>query len=440
MTIEAEIPHNQEAEAALLGSILIDNDVLDLIADRLAPADFYQERHGWFWAAALELWHRHNPVDTVTICEALEARGQLAEIGGASYVAALLNAVPTALHAEHYAQLIADDARRREMFRAAGQIARLSHDRALPVAEALDQAEQRIFAVGQRQFIRPTEFPEAVRAYEQELQAVRSGQPRPRLTTGWPDLNHLLGGGLAPGELVLLAGRPGAGKSTLALNIADHVAVTLRQPVALFSLEMSQAAVIERLVAARATVAATRLRQGQLTEPEWQRAADEIGTLSVAPLYLDDTSNLTVLGLRGRARRWQARRGLALVVVDYLQLLYPDRPSENRVREVSDISRALKGLAKELHAPVLAVAQLSRAPELRPDHRPRLSDLRESGALEMDADVVLFVYREDMYDPDTENRGLAEVIVAKQRNGPTGMVPLCWFPDTTRFASLASDG
>jgi replicative DNA helicase len=436
-TAERMVPANPEAEEAVLGSILIDPDAIIKVAPTLRAEDFYLEKHRWIYQAALDLYERRQPPDFITICDELERRGQLQEVGGPAYITELINAVPTAFHVEHYASIVERTSVLRRLISAAGQIAQLAYADQGEIDEIVDRAEEIIFGVSEHRWQR---FLVPIRQVMNEVitridylashQGELLGVP-----TGFRLLDKLLGG-FQKSDLIILAARPSVGKTSLALNIAANAAKRYGQRVAFFSLEMSAEQLVQRLLAAETGIDQQRLRLGQIREEEWPLLMEAAGVLSNTMMFIDDTPALSALELRTKARRIHAEHGLDFIIVDYLQLMRGDTRSENRVQEISYISRALKWLARELNVPVLALSQLSRAVESRPDKRPMLSDLRESGSIEQDADVVLFIYREDMYDEDTDRRNIADIIIAKHRNGPTGVVSLYFKKELTQFLEL----
>lgn len=434
--IDRGVPQSIEAEEAVLGSVLIDDDALYKVASFLRPEHFYVEKNGWVYQAFLNVSERREPIDVLTVCDELERQGRLQEAGGAAYITSLLNAVPTAIHVEHYARLVERTAVLRQLISAAGAIARIAHEETGDADEALDEAERVIFEIAQGRVSRDfVPLSQILASYLEQLDRVKEGRGPLGLPTGFADLDKLTGG-FQQGDLIIVAARPSVGKTALCTNIAHHVAVKEKLPVAIFSLEMSREQLAHRLLCAEASIDSQRLRLGQYDEEELRRISRAFGVLSEAPIYVDDTASISVTELRSKARRLCLERGIRLIIIDYLQLMH-GRRTENRIQEISDISRSLKALAKELNVPVVALSQLSRAPELRTDHRPVLSDLRESGSLEQDADVVIFIYREELYDPNTEKQGIADIIVAKHRNGPTGQFGLYFFKETTRFTNLA---
>jgi len=436
-TTERLVPANIEAEEAVLGSILIDPDAIIKIAPTLHADDFYLEKHRWIYQAALDLHERRLPADFVTLCDEMERRNQLQEVGGPAYITELVNAVPTAIHVEHYAGIVERTAILRRLISAAGQIAQLAYGDSGEIDEIVDQAEEIVFGVSERRLQRTIAPIRQVMAevvkridYLASHQGELMGVP-----SGFRLLDKLLGG-FQKSDLIILAARPSAGKTALALNMAVNAAKRYGQRVAFFSLEMSAEQLVQRLLAAETGINQQRLRLGQINEDEWPLLMEAAGLLSNTPMFIDDTPALSAMELRTKARRVHAEFGLDLIVVDYLQLMRGDARAENRVQEISYISRSLKGLARELNVPVLALSQLSRAVESRTEKRPMLSDLRESGALEQDADIVMFIYREDMYDETTDRQNIADIIIAKHRNGPTGVVSLYFRKELTQFMEL----
>ncbi|EKP94791.1 replicative DNA helicase [Thermaerobacter subterraneus] len=425
-------PQNVEAEQSVLGAILIDREALARVLEILEPSHFYREAHQRIFEVATELFERGEAVDTITLSEALRQRGWLERVGGLTYLTSLANAVPTAANAEHYARIVEEKALLRRLVAAATDIARRAYEGQDPAEEQLDAAEQAIFAIAQdrrrqgyaaiRDVLVDT-FEHIERLYLHQGETI--GVP-----TGFRDLDSMLAG-LHPSELIILAARPSQGKTTLALNMVAHAAAH-GYPVGVFSLEMSRDQLAMRLLAAEARLNQQRLRTGMLAEDDWPRLTDAIGRLSELPVFIDDTPNLSIMEVRARARRMKAEHDIGLLVLDYLQLMHTRGRAESRQQEISEISRSLKALARELKVPVLALSQLSRAVEQRQDRRPQLSDLRESGAIEQDADVVLFIY----HNPEDAAENVVEIIVAKQRNGPTGSVKLYFLKEFGRFGNL----
>jgi replicative DNA helicase len=430
-------PQNVEAEQSVLGSLLIDPDALLKVTPFLRPDDFYRETHGLIYRAIVDLHEQRQPADFVTLCEELERRGQLEHVGGPGYVTSLINVVPTSIHAQHYGRIVERTATLRRLISAASEISSMAYERADDEDRILDQAEQLIFGVAQRSIERElvplrtilSDYYDRIEyLYDHRGQTI--GVP-----TGFIDLDRLLGG-FQQADLIIVAGRPGTGKTSLAMTIMDHAARRHGLSIAIFSLEMPAQQVVQRLVAGATGIGSQRLRTGEISEDELASIARAMGELSETSIYIDDTPAIAPMELRAKARRLQAEHPLDLIIVDYLQLMQAGLRMENRVQEVSYISRQLKSLASELHVPVLACSQLSRAVESRPDKRPLLSDLRESGSIEQDADVVMFIYREEMYVEETFKPNIADIIVAKHRNGPTGQLSLRFMKEQTRFANL----
>jgi replicative DNA helicase len=432
-------PQNLDAEQSLLGALLLDKDALIRVADLIQSDDFYQPSHGIIYGIMLKLFEKRMPIDVVTLSDQMEKDHQLVEIGGAAYLTNLTNSVPTSAHVVYYAQIIHQKAILRRLISAASKINELGFEEAEDLDTVLDQAEKTIFEVSQKflqtQFIPVKNILSTTFDRIDELHQ-HKGKLR-GVSTGFDDLDNLLGG-LQSSDLIILAGRPSLGKSTLALNIALHAAVKDKTTVGLFSLEESKEQIVDRLLCAEAALDSWKLRTGNLSDDDFPRIGQAMGLLSEAPLFIDDSPVLNVMEIRTKARRLQAEHGLGLLVIDYLQLMEGKRKSAdiNRVQEISEISRALKALSRELNIPVLALSQLSRAVEARPSHIPILADLRESGSIEQDADVVMFIYREDYYDRDTDKKNIAEILVRKHRNGPTGDIELYFIPEQLRFRNL----
>ncbi len=431
-------PHDTQAEAALLGAVLISPDIYPEVAQILKGEDFFILRHRWIWEAIARLSEERQPVDILTVMEELERAGHLDEVGGRAYLVKLTADVPSSLHAPHYARLVEETSVRRRMLAAAEHIAQLAHQRDLGVEAILDEAEKALFNVSERRITRGVKpFREVLTAYYDYLDHLRTHQGEALgIPTGFIDLDKLLSG-FQPSDFIIVAGRPGMGKTAFLLSIAKTAAQRHRKRVAIFSLEMSNEQLVQRLLAQETGIDSQRLRTGEISAEEWDKISQAVDAFSNAPIFLDDTPAITPTQLRTKCRRLHMEYGLDLIMVDYLQLMSSGSRSENRVQEVSQISRNLKALARELNVPVLAAAQLSRAVEQRTDKRPMLSDLRESGSLEQDADVVMFLYREEVYDENTEKEGIAEVIVAKHRNGPTGRVELVFQKELARFLDAA---
>ena len=426
--------YSLEAEEAVLGCVLINPDAYFEVVPLLKPGDFYLHKHRWIWEAFVRLHDQRQPVDFLTVGEELERRNQLDEVGGAAFLTHLVNTVPTSLHAEAYARIVQRDALRRRLLEAATTVAKLAYDDSQDIGQVVNDAEAAVFAVAEQRLAKDvTPLKQVISAYYDRIQYLIEHRGEILgVPTGFIDLDKLLGG-LQKSDLIIIAGRPGAGKTGFLLNVAKHAAQTHRKRVAIFSLEMSNEQLVQRLIAQETAIDSQRLRLGEVRDDELPLFVQAVNVLSDIPMFLDDTPALTPLQLRAKCRRLDQEYGLDLVVVDYLQLMQGEGRSENRVQEVSYISRNLKALARELNVPVLTGAQLSRAVEQRTDKRPVLSDLRESGSLEQDADIVMFIHRPDMYERDSGKTNLADIIVAKHRNGPTDDVQLVFRGALTKF-------
>jgi replicative DNA helicase len=435
-------PQSIDAEESILSAILIDNNTLLEVLDVLAPKDFYRSTHQKIYHAITELFTRNEPVDLVTLANILREKGQLEEIGGATFLARLVDVVPMAVNAQHYAKIVHDKACLRRLIEKANEIAKRCLEDQGNVDDVIDFAESSVFEISENK-IKPAFYPLG-KIIENSIDTLEELQGNKALVTGvatgYPLLDNKTAG-LQNSDLIILAARPSMGKTALALNISRNAAVDYGIPVALFSLEMSKESLSMRMLCSEASVDSSRIRSGFIGKENWVHITDAAGILSDAPIYIDDSPDLSALEIRAKARRLKMDKDIGLIVVDYLQLMRGRHSAERRELEISEISRSLKALAKELDIPVLALSQLNRKLEERSDKRPMLSDLRESGALEQDADVVVFIYRDEEYNKDINNpnRGKAEVIVAKQRNGPTGTVPLAFLKAYTRFEPLAPE-
>ena len=427
-------PHSIEAEEAVLGSVLIDPEAIYRVSSFLKADDFYIVKNQWVWTASLALHERREPIDFVTITRELATRNQLDELGGPAYISHLINVVPTAIHAEGYGHIVERTALRRRLLSAASDIAQLAYEESDEIDKTIDAAEQALFGVSQRRISRDmVPISEAIRNYFDHIEYLYEHRGEPLgVPTGFLDLDKMLGG-LQKSDLIIIAARPGVGKTSLMLSIALNAARKFHERVAIFSLEMSNEQIVQRLVSGETGIDSQRLRLGELRDEEWELFVQATNALSDAAIHMDDTPSISALQLRTKARRLHAEYGLDLIIIDYLQLMSGESRSENRVQEISYLSRALKGLARELNVPVLVASQLSRAVEQRSDKRPVLSDLRESGSIEQDADIVMFIYRDDVYDEASERKNVAELIIAKHRNGPTGTVELYFQRNLTQF-------
>lgn len=434
--LERSLPFDLQAERATLGSIFLERDAIIAVAGWLPAEYFYLEKHALIYEAMLACYNRREPADLATVAAELRRRGQLDLVGGLSMLSELVTEVPTAVHIEYYARIVERTALLRRLIEAGGRIAAMGYDEASDLEETLDRAEAELFAVSQRR--NNQDFVHIGRVVNTLFSQIESMQERRGevigVPTGYHDLDELTGG-LQPSDLIILAARPSVGKTSLALSLAYNVAFHANGTVAIFSLEMSREQLVQRMLAMHTGIDMQRLRTGNLRGEELSLAIEGLGVLSELPIYIEDTPGLSITDVRARARRLHSEVGITLVMIDYLQLM-SGRRTDNRVQEVSDISRGLKALARELNVPVLALSQLSRAVEGRQNHVPMLSDLRESGSIEQDADIVMFIYREELYDKETDKKGIAEIHIAKHRNGPLGVIPLRFESRTTRFQNL----
>ena len=431
-------PNNIEAEEALLGSLLIDPEAVYDVAAFLRPEAFYREQNKWIFEAILDLNERREPVDLITLTDELRRRGRLEELGGEATIIALINTVPTSINARNYGQIIEAAALRRRMIGAASTIANLAYEQDENINVVIDRAEKALFSISEERTTRDlVPVKEIASSYLDRIEELHArGDDVIGVPTSFTDLDKVLGG-LNKSDLIIVAARPGMGKTSLQISIAQTAARRFNKRVAIFSLEMSGEQLVQRMIAAETRIDSQRLRRGDLKEHEWPIFYEAIGRISETQIFIDDTPSITSLQLRTKARRLYAEHDLDLIMIDYLQLMQSEHTTNNRVQEISEISRNLKGLARELDIPVVAASQLSRAVEQRQDKRPQLSDLRDSGSIEQDADVVIFIYRDEYYNPDTSERpNIAEINVAKHRNGPTAIVDLYWHGQLATFRNL----
>ncbi len=430
------VPNNTEAEEAVLGALLIDPEAIYSVLPFLQTGDFYLQKHRWVYEAMIRVHERRDPVDFLTLTTELAQLDHLDAVGGDAFISQLITAVPSAINVESYGRLVEQTAVRRRLLDAASDIARFAYDETLPVERVVDHSEKALFGVSQNRLTRDLQpIQEIVPRYYDHIENLYAHRGELMgVPSGFRDLDRVLGG-FQRSDLLILAARPGVGKTSLMLTFALHAAEQ-RKVVAFFSLEMSAEQLVQRLVAQVSGIDAQRLRLGQLKEEEWPAFAEAIGHLSELPIYIDDTPAITVLQLRTKCRRLSSERGLDMIFLDYLQLMDSDMRSDNRVQEVSFISRSLKGLSREVDVPLMTASQLSRAVEQRQDKHPVLSDLRESGSLEQDADIVMFIYREELYNENTENPNVADVMIAKHRSGPTGTVQVYFNKRLTQFADV----
>jgi len=427
-------PHNLEAEQTILGGVLINNDALNQVVDILSSEDFYREAHAHIYDGMLSLYNRDDPVDLVTLSQILKEKAILDKVGGTDYLASLAEATSTSAGIIHHARIVKDLSTRRGLIVKCSRISESCFEFANDTDEVLDLAEQSIFEIAERT-IDQNFFPmsEVIKESFKKLESTSHKDSFiTGVATGFTDFDNITAG-LQPSDLIIIAGRPSMGKTSLALNMAYNAALGDKLGVAVFSLEMSRLQLGIRLLGLDAMIDASKLRRGSLQDDEWGRLTDAANRLSELPLYIDDTSGLSVLELKAKARRLKKRYDISLIVIDYLQLMQSRKSTESRQQEISDISRSLKALAKDLNIPVVALSQLNRKVEDRPNKRPILADLRESGAIEQDADVILFIYREELYNRTEENKGKAEINIAKHRNGPIGKVDLTFREKYTKF-------
>lgn len=436
----AEPPQNIEAEASLLGALLIDSDAIVKIADSLVPEDFFDKRHARIFEAMMNLYERREAIDVLTLADQLKNAGQLELIGGPAFLTELTNFVPTAAHVEQYAEIVAQKALRRRMIAASEDIANLSTDESRQLKELIEEAETRLFEVSQQHIKQTVVSIESILAESfDRLDELHKDKGKIRgLPSGYRDVDNILAG-FQRSDLIILAARPSMGKTALALNFAHNVAVHTQEPVLIFSLEMSKEQLVDRLLAMESGVDAWALRTGNLTDSDFEKIGHAMGTLSEAPIFIDDTPGITISDMRTKARREAHQHPLGLIIVDYLQLMSGGSRfgnEGNRVQEISEISRGLKSVARELNVPVIALSQLSRSVENRSPQIPQLADLRESGSIEQDADVVAFIYREAYYNPETDRQKIADLFIKKHRNGATGGVELYFDSEKQRFRSI----
>lgn len=433
-------PQSLDAEMSLLGAILIDDEVLANVSDRLKAGDFYDKRHATVYDAMFRLYEHHKPIDLLTLSDELSKRDELELVGGSAYLTELTNYVPTAAHAEAYAEMVTQKAVRRRLIKASSDIAELGFDEDKNIQELLETAESELFSVSDAGIKQDLVSLEHIltESFDRIEELHRDRDKLRGVKTGYRDLDNLTAG-LQKSDLLILAARPAMGKSTFALNMAYNIASREKQAVLVFSLEMSKEQLVDRMLAEAAGVDAWNIRTGNLSDDDFEKLSNAMGEMAEAPIFIDDTPGLTVLEMRTKARREAHNQPLGLIIVDYLQLMSGSKGMGNdfnRVQEVSEISRGLKLIARELNVPVVALSQLSRSVESRNPQIPQLADLRESGSIEQDADLVMFLYREDYYNPETDRQHITDLIIAKHRNGPTGRLELYFHPERLRFMSL----
>ncbi len=437
IAIKRILPHSVEAEQAVIGSMIMDREAIVVASEIVMGEDFYNRQYGILFETMVELNDKGYPVDLVTLQDKLKEKDVPPEVSSLEFVRDLLGMVTTSANIKYYANIVAEKSTLRRLIRLNEEIANTCYTGKESLENILEDTEKRVFQLVQK---RNTEDFTPIRqvvmnAMDRIEAASRQKGTVTGIATGFLDLDYRTAG-LQPSDLILIAARPSMGKTAFVLNIAQHIAFKLDLTVAIFSLEMSKEQLVNRLFSLQSSVDAQKLRTGQLDDEEWEKLIESAGVIGRSNLFIDDTPGISIAELRTKCRKLKLEHNLSIIIIDYLQLMSGSGKSDSRQQEISDISRALKGLARELHVPVVALSQLSRAVEQRPDHRPMMSDLRESGAIEQDADVVMFIYRDDYYNHDTEKKDIAEIIIGKQRNGPIGTVQLAWLPKYTRFANL----
>jgi replicative DNA helicase len=431
-------PQNLDAEMSLIGAILIDEEVLADVTEHVKPKDFYDKRHGIIFDGIMRLYEKNKPVDLLTLTDELKRKKEIDEIGGSAYLTELTNYVPTAAHAESYAEIVAQKAVRRRLIKVSGEISELGYNEETSTQELLQQAEAELFSVSDQSLKQDLTSLESILtdSFDRLEELHRNKGALRGVRTGYRDLDNMTAG-LQRSDLIILAARPAMGKTTLVTNLAYNVATIAKQPVLFFSLEMSKEQLVDRMLSDASGVDSWNIRTGNLSDDDFGKLSEAMGEMAEAPIFIDDTPGLSVLEMRTKARRAAHDQPLGLIIIDYLQLMQGSgRDNGNRVQEVSEISRGLKLIARELNVPVIALSQLSRSVESRSPQIPQLADLRESGSIEQDADIVMFIYREAYYNPETERENVTDLIIAKHRNGPVGKVELYFHPERLRFMSL----
>lgn len=433
-------PHSVESEQSILGSIILDKDAIITVAETINPGDFYKEAHKIIYESMLRLNSNNEPIDLITLIEELRKEGHLDNVGGISYLTSLSTIVPTTSNVKYYANIVKEKSVMRQLIKASNEIINLGYGGSTDVQEILDKAEKNIFDISQEKSgdeIKPINLV-LQDAYDMIESLYTNKSEVTGITTGFADLNKKING-LQRTDLILVAARPAMGKTAFSLNLVQNAALKGDASVAVFSLEMSKEQLVQRMLSAQSNVELSKIKTGTLGESDWPRIIDAMAVLSESNIFIDDTPGIKISEIRSKCRRLKIEKGLDLILIDYLQLMEGEGKNENRQQEIAKISRSLKILAKELNCPVVALSQLSRSPELRKDHRPILSDLRESGSIEQDADIVMFLYRDEYYHDDSEKKNIGEVIVAKNRHGETGTVELVWFGQVQKFADKVRD-
>ena len=431
-------PQNLDAEKSLLGAVLIDEETLADISEHVTSNDFYEKRHGIIYAGMMRLYEKHKPVDLLTLSDELKRKNEIELVGGSAYLTELTNYVPTAAHAEAYAELVAQKAVRRRLIKASGEISELGYNEDTTTQELLEKAEAELFSVSDQSLKQDLVSIETIltESFDRMEELHRNKGTLRGVRTGYRDLDTMTAG-LQRSDLIILAARPAMGKTTFVTNLAYNIATVAKQPVLFFSLEMSKEQLVDRMLSDASGVNAWNIRTGNLSDDDFSKLSEAMGEMAEAPIFIDDTPGMTVLEMRTKARRAMHEQPLGLIIIDYLQLMQGSgRDGGNRVQEVSEISRGLKLIARELNVPVIALSQLSRSVESRSPQIPQLADLRESGSIEQDADIVMFIYREEYYNPETDRQHITDLIISKHRNGPTGKVELYFDPQRLRFTSV----
>ncbi|HSQ90100.1 replicative DNA helicase [Romboutsia sp.] len=433
-------PHSVESEQSILGAILLDKDAMITVSETIMPDDFYKEAHKIIYECMIKLSNKSEPIDLITLTEELRKQGYLDDVGGISYITSLSTIVPTTSNVKYYADIVKEKSVLRKLIKASNDIINLGYDASTKIEDVLDRAEKKIFDISQEKASDDFKSINLVLmdAYDMIEHLYSSKTEMTGITTGFTDLNKKING-LQRTDLILVAARPAMGKTAFSLNLVQNAALKGDASVAVFSLEMSKEQLVQRMLSSQSNVELKKLKTGKLGENDWPRIIDAMAVLSNAKIHIDDTPGIKISELRSKCRKLKIEQGLDLILIDYLQLMEGEGNNESRQQEISKISRSLKIIAKELNCPVVALSQLSRAPEQRADHRPMLSDLRESGAIEQDADIVMFLYRDEYYHPDSDRKNIGEVIIAKNRHGETGAVELVWLGEVQKFADKSRD-